>query len=535
MNSVIRAKLNESLKSILPIALVVFLLSATLVPMDTGSFLLFLLGIVCLIIGLSVFTMGAEMSMQTLGSHIGKSLASSGKVWLIAFVSFVIGVIVTVSEPDLVILADQVSAVPNLVLILTVSLGVGIFLLVAVLHIVFKIKLSVLLMIFYAAAFIMTAFVPKDFWSVAFDSGGVTTGPMTVPFIMAFGAGISKIGSSEERDESAFGLVSLCSIGPILSVLILGICYNISGSTYEMGEIISIGNTREGFVAYAMGFGEYMLEVGEALLPILAFTIMYQLITRDFSWGQILRIGVGVLYTFIGLSVFLTGANMGFLPIGYSIGERLAGMSSGWLLVPVSMLIGYFIVAAEPAVHVLNKQVEQVSAGAITEQTMNLSLAIGVSLALGLSMVRVLTGISIFWILIPGYVIALGLSFFVPNFFTGIAFDSGGVASGTMMSAFVLPMAIGACTGYGADIMTQAFGCVAFVAMTPIISVQVCGLGFRVKSKRAASRFLEAPETFIEYKRPHRPGDMAGEPYTGPERRKDKTVDKEVTEAWQRG
>lgn len=521
MNGVIKDKLNESLKSILPIALVVFVLSATLVPMDTGSFLLFLLGVVCLIIGLSVFTMGAEMSMQTLGTHIGNSLASSGKTWLIAFVSFVIGVIVTISEPDLVILADQVSAVPNLVLILTVSLGVGIFLVIAVLHIVFKIKLSVLLMGFYVAAFILTIFVPKDFWSVAFDSGGVTTGPMTVPFIMAFGAGISRVRTSEERDDGAFGLVSLCSIGPILAVLILGICYNISGTTYQMEEIITINNTREGFGAYLAGFGEYMLEVGEALLPILAFTALYQIITRGFSWGQILRIGVGVLYTFVGLSVFLTGANMGFLPIGYAIGESLSGMSGGWILVPVSMLVGYFIVAAEPAVHVLNKQVEQVSAGAITEQTMNLSLSVGVSLALGLSMVRILTGISILWILIPGYVIALGLSFFVPNFFTGIAFDSGGVASGTMMSAFVLPMAIGACTGYDADIMTQAFGCVAFVAMTPIISVQVCGLTFRVKSRRATNRFLEVSETFIEYKRPVRPGDTPCEPYTGPERRKE--------------
>ena len=520
MQNVIRTKLAESVRSILPIAGVVFLLSITLVPMDTGNFLLFLLGVVCLIIGLSVFTMGAEMSMQTLGAKIGRSLANSGKVWLIAFVSFVIGVIVTVSEPDLVILADQVSAVPNLVLILTVSLGVGIFLVIAILHIMYKIKLSVLLMIFYAAAFIMTIFVPQDFWSVAFDSGGVTTGPMTVPFIMAFGEGIARVRSSEEGDESAFGLVALCSIGPVLAVLVLGICYNISGSTYEMSEIITVESTREGFVRYCAGFGEYMAEVGEALLPIVAFTVLFQLIARAYSIRQLLRIAVGTLYTFVGLSIFLTGANMGFLPIGYSIGERLSQLGSGWVLVPVSMLIGYFIVSAEPAVHVLNKQVENVSAGAVSEQTMNLSLSIGVSLALGLSMVRILTGISILWILIPGYIIALALSFLVPNFFTGIAFDSGGVASGTMMSAFVLPMAIGACTGYGADIMTQAFGCVAFVAMTPVISVQICGLTYRLKSKRAISRFLEIPERFIEYPRPQRPSDRLQQPYTGPERRK---------------
>lgn len=521
MQNIIKLKLVEALKSILPIAGVVFALSITLVPMDTGNFLLFLLGIVCLILGLSVFTMGAEMSMQALGAKIGNYLASSGKVWLIMFVSFVIGVIVTISEPDLVILADQVSEVPNLVLILTVSLGVGIFLVIAVLHIIFKVKLSVLLMVFYAVAFIMTAFVPRDFWSVAFDSGGVTTGPMTVPFIMAFGAGISSMRSSEEGDEGAFGLVALCSIGPVLAVLILGICYQLEGGTYEMGELLTVADTREGFAQYCLGFKDYLAEVGKALLPIIVFTILFQAITKAYSFGQLLKIAVGVLYTFVGLSVFLTGANMGFLPIGFSIGESLAKMNSGWLLVPVGMLIGYFIVTAEPAVHVLNKQVEKVSAGAVSEQTMNLSLSIGVSLALGLAMLRILTGISILWILIPGYVIALGLSFFVPNFFTGIAFDSGGVASGTMMSAFVLPMTIGACMGTGADIMTQAFGCVAFVAMTPVISVQICGLTFRVKSRMAVSRFLEVEETFIEYERPERPREVPGEPYTGPERRKD--------------
>lgn len=523
LQNVIKDKLAEAIRSILPIAGIVFALSITLVPMDTGNFLMFLLGVVCLILGLSVFTVGAEMSMQTLGAKIGNVLSSSGKAWLIAFVSFVIGVIITVSEPDLVILADQVSGVPNLVLILTVSLGVGIFLVIAVMHIILKIRLSVLLMIFYIIAFILTIFVPRDFWSVAFDSGGVTTGPMTVPFIMAFGAGVSRVRSSEEGDEGAFGLVALCSIGPVLAVLILGICYNLSGGTYEMSEIARIADTRAGFAQYCLGFGDYIIEVGEALLPIIVFTVIFQIFTGIYSWGQILKITVGILYTLVGLSVFLTGANMGFLPIGYSIGERLAQMNSGWLLIPTGMIIGYFIVTAEPAVHVLNKQVEQVSAGAVSEHTMRVSLSVGVSLALGMSMLRILTGISILWILIPGYALALGLAFFVPNFFTGIAFDSGGVASGTMMSAFVLPMAIGACNGCGSDIMTQAFGCVAFVAMTPVISVQICGLKYRLKSRRAVSRFLEIPETFIEYPRPQRPSDGPQEPYSGPERRKEES------------
>lgn len=511
MENVIKRKFYESLKSILPIAGVVFLLSITAVPMKPGDFLAFLFGVICLIVGLAVFTMGAEMSMQMLGERIGRSLAASGKPWLIAVISFIIGVLVTISEPDLSILANQVSSVPNLVLILTVSVGVGLFLLFAFLHIYLKMKLTYMLMAFYAAAFIMCLFVPGDFWAVAFDSGGVTTGPMTVPFILAFGAGISSIRASGDDEDSAFGIIALCSIGPILAVLILGICYRVSSSSYVMEEMIAFENTRTAFVSYFAGFSGYVAEVAKALLPIIVFTLLFQLCTRIFGAGQLVRIGIGILYTFIGLSVFLTGANMGFMPIGYSIGEYLAGRRGGWGLIPVSMLIGYFIVSAEPAVHVLNKQVERVSAGAISSRTMKISLSIGVSIALGLSMLRVLTGISILFILIPGYVLTLALTFFVPDFFTGIAFDSGGVASGTMMSAFVLPMAIGACNGCGADIMTQAFGCVSFVALTPVLSVQICGLVYTLKSKRAVSRFVAVEETFIDYGISGKGGEHGGE------------------------
>lgn len=467
--------------------------------MDTGTFMLFLIGVLCLIAGLAVFTMGAEMSMQALGAKIGSTLMKSKKIWLIAFVSFIIGILITVSEPDLQILATQVSDVPNLVLILTVSVGVGIFLVIALLRIVFKINLSVLLTVFYAAAFIMCIFVPADFWAVAFDSGGVTTGPMTVPFIMALGAGVSASRRDGDSQDDSFGLVSLCSIGPILAVLILGICYNINGGEYEAAQMAHIEETREGMLYYIEGIGEFAKDVLIALIPIIAFTVMFQLFTRAFSAKQLVRISVGIVYTFAGLTVFLTGADRGFMPTGYALGESLAGIGSGIILIPIGMLLGYFIVSAEPAVHVLNKQVEQITAGAISYKTMNTSLSIGVAAAIGLSMVRILTGISLLWILIPGYIVALSLAFIVPKIFTGIAFDSGGVASGTMMSAFVLPLAIGACSSLGGNIMTDAFGCVAFVAMTPIISIQICGLSYKLKARRAVRRFVAEEETFIDY------------------------------------
>lgn len=500
MKTVIRQKLSESLKSIIPIAGVVFFLSITITPMEPGTFIMFLLGVMCLIFGLAVFTVGAEMSMQLLGSRIGASLASSKKLFPVAFVSFLIGVFITISEPDLQILAEQVSGVPNMVLILTVSVGVGVFLVIAILHILLNIRLSVLLIIFYGAVFILSIFVPADFWSIAFDSGGVTTGPMTVPFIMSFGAGVSAVKSAGNRsEENSFGLVALCSIGPILSVMILGICYALGGSEYEAVTLVEIADTKEGITHYLTGFSKYMAEVGVALFPIIVFTVLFQIVSRAFSAKQLIRIAVGVVYTFLGLAVFLTGANEGFMPTGYSIGEALAGIGGGELLIPVSMLIGYFIVNAEPAVYVLNKQVEQISAGAISRKVMSRSLSIGVAAALGLSMLRIVTGISIMWILVPGYLIALGLTFLVPKFFTGIAFDSGGVASGAMMSAFVLPIAIGAASSLGCNIMTQAFGCVSFVALTPIISIQICGLIFKLKARHAVRRFVSEKETFIEY------------------------------------
>ncbi len=500
MENVIKSKLHESLTSILPIAAIVLVLSVTLTPLTPGTFLMFLLGVLCLIAGLAVFTMGAEMSMQPLGKMIGAKLASSGKVWLIAGVSFVIGILVTISEPDLQILANQVSDVPNMVLILTVSVGVGIFLAIAMLRVVFHVSLSLLLAIFYIIAFGMTLFITPDFWSVAFDSGGVTTGPMTVPFIMAMGAGIAGMRSDDGEHDDSFGLVALCSIGPILAVLILGICFDLHGGAYDTGSMAQVvTDTRHGMQQYLHGFAAHAKDVGVALLPTIAFAAFFQVITRAFTVKKLIRIGVGIVYTFVGLVVFLTGANEGFLPTGLSLGQSLAYIGDGYILIPVCMLIGYFIVNAEPAVYVLNKQVEEITAGAISAGTMRLTLSIGVSAALGLSMLRILTGISILWILIPGYILALALSLVVPKFFTGIAFDSGGVASGAMMSAFVLPLAIGACRMLGKNIMTQAFGCVAFVALTPIISIQICGLIYSLKAKRAVSRFTAEEETFLDY------------------------------------
>ena len=491
-------KLSESLKSVLPIALIVLGLSITIVPISTGDMFLFLVGIVCLVFGMSLFTMGAEMSMQPLGSKIGSSVGSSKKIWLIAFVSFVIGILVTISEPDLVILAEQVNGLENMVLILTVSVGVGIFLAIAVLRIVFNWSLTAIMIGFYTLAFVLAFFVDKSFMSLAFDSGGVTTGPMTVPFIMSIGAGVSMAKISGDDRSDSFGITGLCSIGPIIAVLVLGIVAKVEG-TYIPTVNDNVADTREGVGRFLHGFGEHLIDVFVALAPIIVFAVLFQILTRAFNKGQLIRMGVGVAYVLIGLAVFLTGANVGFIPTGTAIGTNLAGIGGGWILVPVSMLLSYFIVKAEPSVYVLNKLVETMTAGAISGKTTGLGLSLGVSAALGLAAIRIITGVNILWFLIPGYIIALTLSFFVPKIFVGISFDSGGVASGTMMSAFVLPLCMGACNALGGNVMTDAFGCVAFVAMAPIITIQLSGFAYKVKAEDRVRKFVSASETFIDY------------------------------------
>lgn len=507
MTRALKDKLIESLTSILPIALIVIALSVSVTPIQTGTFVLFLVGVFLLIIGMGAFTLGADMSMVVIGEKIGSSITHSRKVWLIALISFVIGIIVTIAEPDLQLLAKQVPSLAsktpmgNYLLILSVAIGVGIFLMIGMLRIVFHVPLHFLLIGCYVIVFVLSlAFVDPAFWAVSFDSGGVTTGPMTVPFIMSLGVGVASIRRGKGSQNDSFGLVALSSVGPILSVLILGIIFDINDVDYVVGAMTEVEETRSAFMQYLHGFGDYAVEVAIALSPIIAFFLFFQLFTRVFHKKQLVRIIVGFLYTFLGLVFFLTGANVGFMPVGTQIGENLATLWGGALLIPVGMLIGYFVVAAEPAVHILNKQVERMSAGAIKSSAMKRGLCVGVCAAIGLAMTRIMTGINIMWILVPGYVIALVLTFFTPPLFTGIAFDSGGVASGAMVSSFVLPMAIGACNQLNAAaIMTQAFGCIAFVALAPLITIQVLGIMYKRKTKKIKRTFLTVEDRMLEY------------------------------------
>ncbi len=476
-----KEKLFETLKAVLPILVIVLFLCFSIAPIPPSILISFLIGAVLLIVGMLLFNVGVELSMTPIGERVGSIMTKSKNLLLIVVISFVMGFAITISEPDLQVLAQQVPSIPNLTLILAVAIGVACFLVLAILRMLFGIPLAYLLVIFYGVIFVLTAFVPGDFLAIAFDSGGVTTGPMTVPFIMAFGIGISAIRSDKHAADDSFGLVAMCSIGPILAVLLLGMIFN-PGPSEQVSEAIPIiDNTVDLWKLFAHEFPTYIKEIAVSILPIIVFYGIFQLIARDVSKRTLIKIGIGMAYTYVGLVLFLTGVNVGFMPAGNFLGQTIAGLSYAWIIVPIGMIIGYFIVLAEPAVFVLTKQVEEMTSGAISARAMGLSLSIGVSVSVGLAMIRVLTGISILWFLIPGYAIALILTFFVSKIFTAIAFDSGGVASGPMTATFLLPFAMGACEASGGNIITDAFGIVAMVAMTPLITIQVMGLIYKIK------------------------------------------------------
>lgn len=495
MNPKLKEKILESLSSVLPITGIVLALSILMVALDVGSVMTFLVSTVMLIIGMGMFQLGAEMAMSPLGEGIGGQLSKSKYVVVIIAISLLMGGLITIAEPDLQVLSEQVPSIPNSTIVWTVAIGVGLFFAVAVMRIILKIDLAILLMVLYAGLILFSFFVPENFLAVAFDSGGVTTGPMTVPFIMAMGIGLSSLRGDKNASSDSFGLVALSSIGPILAIMILGFFYAPQNAAQATTEIVYAETMRDVVYAFVVELPRYAREVFVSLLPIVAVYIVFQLMSRKYQKRQRMRILMGFLYTYVGLVFFLCGVNVGFAPVGTLLGGEIASTGRKWLLIPIGMLIGYFIVKAEPAIQILNRQVQTVTNGMVSEKSMNRCLSIGVSVSIGLSILRILTGLPIQYIIIPGYIIALVLSKLVPKIFVGIAFDSGGVASGPMTSTFLLPLCIGACEALGGNIMTDAFGVVALVALTPLIAIQIMGLQYEIERKRQS--VLVKPDDMI--------------------------------------
>ena len=505
MRKILLAKLREALISVLPVALILFLLNATpLVNFSNRELLLFLFSSLLLVLGISLFNLGADLAMTPMGEHIGAGLTASHSMSLLLAVCFAMGLLITVAEPDLSVLAEQVAEVMNgRLLIITVGIGVGLFLVLAVLKILFHRSLASMLHFFYMLLFALTALLAVtgngNFIPLSFDSGGVTTGPITVPFIMALGVGIAATVGGKNAGENSFGLIALCSIGPILAVILLGISAD-GSMPYEIPVDYHLA---EDFFTYLLQTAGHTLgEVALALGLIVIFFIILQITHLHLPRKKLVQIGVGIAYTYVGLVIFLSAVSVGFMPIGYKLGKELAGIHPAWLIA-LSFLIGMVVVLAEPAVHVLNRQVEEITGGTVSRRSMMLALSIGVGVAIGLSMLRIAFDFSILYYLIPGYFISLGLSFFVPGIYTAIAFDSGGVASGPLTSCFILPMAVGACCvlqGEG-SVMQDAFGIVSMVAMTPLITIQTLGfravMAKRVRDRIAMRRILDADDEQI--------------------------------------
>ncbi len=500
----LKAKIAEALVSALPITAIVYVMAMTpLFEFSAAELVTFTVGAVMLILGIGLFNLGADLAMTPMGAHVGSGLSKQKKLGLLLSVCFVLGMLITIAEPDLQVLANQVSAVMNgTVLIYAVGLGVGAFLVVAILKIVFQKSLSQILMLFYMLLFAMALMLVVNgnapLLPMAFDSGGVTTGPITVPFIMALGVGISNVLGDRRSKENSFGLVSLCSVGPVLAVLMLGI-FSTNDLTYAVPDYTVSSDV---FGAFVHTFGHTCKEVAIALGMIVAFFLICQVTFLKLGRRQLTRIAVGVAFTFVGLVIFLTGVNVGFMPIGYKLGYALSQISDSFL-VCFGLVMGVLVVLAEPAIHVLNSQVEEVTGGLVTKRSMMVGLCIGVGAAIALSMIRIVYDFSLVYYVIPGYFISLALSLFVPPVYSAIAFDSGGVASGPMTSGFILPFAVGACVGLqGAEaVLRDAFGVVALVAMTPLITIQLLGfrgiLAERRAERRAMKRILDADDQQI--------------------------------------
>lgn len=495
-------KIKEALRSALPIALIILFLSFTICPLPNDIFIAFVIGTCLLVVGLGLFSLGAELSMERIGAHIGTNLTRSRKILTIAVISLIVGVLITISEPDLHVLAGYTGD-QKFSFILAVAAGLGIFLVVAVFRIILKIKFKYILAVGYGAIIflsIIAYLIDPTFLAIAYDAGGVTTGAMSVPFVISIGVGIAAITTQNEEDDASFGLMAVCSIGPILSILIMGLAGGFKNISYTPHPLPEFLNSKEMGFSFVSAMPSIIKDVLMGLLPIIAFFLIYQLFTERVQKKELLQIFIGAGYIFVGMLLFLVGVNVGFMPVGSYLGETFANLPYAWIVIPTGMVIGFCMTYAEPAVGVLNKQVEEATSGTIPAKVIPMAMALGVSVAAGIAMTRALTGIPILPFLLVGYISAVVLSFHCPNVFSTIAFDAGGVASGVMAATFLLPLSIGICSARNATpsmIMVDAFGTIALVAMMPTISIQLVGLIYKIKLSHSKTAIADDTDILI--------------------------------------
>lgn len=500
---IVLGKLKESAISVCPIAIVVLILGFTISPLTGYDISKFIVSAILLIFGMALFGVGADTAMFTIGSSIGSNLSKSRRFVMLLLLALLLGFIITLAEPDLSVLAGQVISINKWLFIAVVSIGVGLFLTMAVLRIIFQVKLKTILIISYLIVFVLMIFTPSGYLPVSIDSGAVTTGPISVPFIMAFGMGISAVRSGHADENDSFGLIALTSVGPLITTQLL--CIIVGNNIEAVNTVITQSSTGT-FLTLISEFGaKFMLNLEEillVLLPIVIFFFIYNAIFLKYPKTQIFKIIVGLMYAYFGIVIFLTGVLTGFLPVASVMGYNIANSQYSWLLIPIAAVVGLLIVMAEPAVHVLNKKVEDITHGIISKKVMMISISIGVSLSLVIALLRVLYNIPFIWLIIPLYAITLICASMCTPIFTAIAFDSGGVASGTMATSFILPFVMGICEASGINIMNGAFGTIAFIACLPILTISILGLIYKIISnyqKQKEQPKTKTPVVIVEF------------------------------------
>ncbi len=475
------------------------LLDLTVAPLPKGMTGQFLFGVVLSIAGLSLFLLGADIGIIPFGEKAGAALTSRRNLPLLLGAAFVIGFFITIAEPDVQVLITQIKAVdpalPGTALLLMIACGIGLFIVVGLLRTVFHIPMKWLLTGCYGSILILCLFVQNRYIPIAFDASGATTGPMTVPFILALGMGVAAVQSHSKNSgaagENSFGMTGMASVGPIVAVLVMGICMGQGGDAAHAAAVsgsVAEAVPQYGLYQFHLLAGETVLDVVKALSPLVALFVVFQLLLLHMPPRQLTRMVVGIVYAFVGLILFLLGVNGGFMIAGRTIGQSIGATDGRNWLVLLGGILGAVVVCAEPAVWVLTRQVEAVSNGAIKKRVLLVALASGVAIAIALAVLRVLAGFSLTYILLPGYILAIALTFFCPPLFTAIAFDSGGVSSGPMTTTFILSFCLGISTVVGGNPLTDAFGVIALVALAPLIAIQILGLVYRNKmQKRGAA------------------------------------------------
>lgn len=479
-------KLKDSFFSVIPIAIFVVILCGTITPIGIWELIRFLFCVLLIMFGMALFSLGAEVAMIPIGQKMGATIAKSGKMWFLLLCAFILGAIITMAEPDLNVLAEQVSSVDKMFLIAVISVGVGLFLMLSILRNKFKISLALILSISYSIVLILAFIIPEHFVPLSFDSGSVTTGAMSVPFILAFGIGIASIKGSAKSEDESFGMIALSSVGPIIAVMLIGAFLAPNSVDKIVYDDVQVFSFQDIFINFLNTLPIYLKEVAVVLLPIVLIFLLFQIFKLKLDKKSLWNIFVGLFYAYFGICLFLTAVNFGFLPVGNALGSALANLDFNWIAIPIMFVLGYIIILAEPAVYVLTKQIAVATSGMIKGKNVKVAMCVGVAIALAIVTMRILLKINLLWFIVPIYILCIVLSFIVPPVFTGIAFDSGGVVTGAMASTFVLPLIIGFVVALNHSIMLEAFGTLALIASIPILILLLLGLFYKIILNRTA-------------------------------------------------